>query len=59
MIEEIHGLWGWSSSSTQQTFNESNVTPDRTFDADTVLVAELADIVGTLIVDLRARGIVD
>lgn len=33
----------------------SNVTPDRTFDADTVAVAELADIVGTLINDLQIK----
>lgn len=37
----------------------SNVTVDRTYDADTVVVAELADIVGTLIADLRSIGLVD
>ena len=42
----------------KQTYAESNVTPDRTFDADTVAVAELADIVGTLITDLRAQGFI-
>jgi hypothetical protein len=36
---------GWAG---QQT----NVTPDRAFNADTVAVAELADVVGTLIADL-------
>jgi hypothetical protein len=36
---------GWAG---QQT----NVTADRAFDADTVVVAELADVVGTLISDL-------
>jgi hypothetical protein len=40
------------------TYTATNVTPDRAFDADTVLVAELADVVGTLIADLRAKGIV-
>lgn len=40
------------------TYAASNVTTDRAYDADTVLVAELADIVGTLIADLRAKGIV-
>jgi hypothetical protein len=44
---------------TVQTYSESNVTTDRTFDADTVAVAELADIVGTLIVDLRGIGIIN
>jgi len=37
--------------------NQANVTTDRTFDADTVLVAELADIVGTLIADLIEAGV--
>jgi hypothetical protein len=31
----------------------TNVTPDRAFDADTVTTAELADVVGTLIADLK------
>lgn len=40
------------------TYTATNVTTDRSYDADTVAVAELADIVGTLIADLRARGFV-
>lgn len=36
----------------------TNVTPDRSCDADTVAVAGLADIVGTLIADLRSKGLV-
>jgi len=36
----------------------TNLTTDRTCDADTVTVAELADIVGTLIVDLKTKGII-
>lgn len=39
-------------------YTPTNVTTDRAFDADTVAVAELADIVGTLIADLQARGII-
>jgi len=35
----------------------TNGTTDRTYDADTVAVAELADIVATLIVDLQAIGL--
>lgn len=41
-----------------QRYTETNVTTDRAFDADTVVVAELADIVGTLIKDLRVKGLV-
>lgn len=36
----------------------TNLTTDRTCDADTVTTAELADIVGTLIVDLKEKGII-
>jgi len=36
----------------------ANLVTDRTCDADTVTVAELADIVGTLIVDLKTKGII-
>lgn len=41
---------------TPPTYTPTNVTPDRAFDADTVAVAELADIVGTLIADLKLTG---
>jgi len=40
-----------------ETYTPSNVTPDRAFDADTVAVAELADVVGTLIEDLQDQGL--
>jgi hypothetical protein len=36
----------------------TNLTTDRTCDADATSVAELADILGTLIVDLKAKGII-
>lgn len=37
---------------------ETNVTTDRTFDANSTTTAELADVLGTLLADLRAQGIV-
>lgn len=37
----------------------TNVTPDRAYDADATSVAELADVLGTLIADLRTRGVLD
>lgn len=40
------------------TYTVTNVTPDRAFDADSTTTAELADALGTLLVDLRARGVV-
>jgi len=56
--KNVNGTYTYLPSEVAETYTETNVTPDRAFDADTVAVAELADIVGTLIVDLRARGIV-
>lgn len=41
-----------------QTYSATNVTTSRSFDADTVTVAALADIVGTLIADLRNQDVV-
>lgn len=36
----------------------TNLSVDKTCDADTVVVAELADIVGTLIEELKAKGLI-
>lgn len=38
-------------------YTPTNVTPDRAFDADTVVITELADVVGTLIADLQTINI--
>ena len=38
-------------------YTTTNVTVTRTFDADTVTLPELADVVGTLIEDLKAKDI--
>lgn len=40
------------------TYSASNVTTDRTYDADATTTAELADVLGTLIADLRSAGII-
>ena len=45
-------------SSGKERFNVTNVTDDRTYDADSTTLAELADVLGTLINDLRARGLI-
>ena len=39
------------------TYTPTNVTTDREFDADSVLLAELADVLGTLIADLQNKDI--
>ena len=44
---------------TGQTYTITNVTPDRSYDADATTTAELADTLGTLISDLRAVGLVE
>lgn len=41
-----------------QTYSLSNVTTDRTYDANATTVNELADVLGTLINDLKATGII-
>lgn len=38
-------------------YTVTNLTTDRSYDANTVTTAELADIVGTLIADLKAKGL--
>jgi len=48
---------GLAWKGTVQAYTPTNVTTDRAFDADTVVVAELADVVGTLINDLKTFGI--
>ena len=37
-------------------YGVTNLTPTRTFDADTVTLPVLADVVGTLIEDNKAKG---
>jgi hypothetical protein len=46
------------SHGTTPAFTASNVTTDRTFDANSTSIDELADILGTLIQDLKNLGIV-
>lgn len=47
------------SPATAPVYTETNVTPDRSYDANATTVDELADVLGTLIADLRATGIID
>lgn len=45
-----------TAETAADSFAPSNVTETRTFDADTVTLAGLADVVGTLVNDLKRRG---
>lgn len=42
----------------QTGYTTSNVTTTRTLDADTATTAEVADVLATLIEDMRARGMI-
>lgn len=52
------GFFGVTPVARAAAYTVTNLTTDRAYDADTVLVAELADVVGTLISDLRTYGLV-
>ena len=52
------GLYGTAPTAQSSAYSVSNVTPDRSYDADAVLGPELADVLGTLIADLQLTGII-
>lgn len=47
------------SSGYVQTYSVTNLSTDRSYDANSTSTAELADVLGTLIADLRAKGLVN
>jgi len=51
------GLFGTAPVAQTAAYSITNVTPDRAYDANTVAIAELADVVGTLIADLKSYGV--
>lgn len=48
---------GLAWKGTVQTYTASNVTTDRSYDADATTLDEVADVLGTLINDLRTFGV--
>ena len=52
------GFYGTAPAAQSAAYTPSNVSADRAYDADTVAIAELADVVGTLIADLQATGLI-
>jgi hypothetical protein len=52
------GLYGVSSIVRSAAFTPTNVTTDRSYDANSTTVDEIADVLGTLITDLQATGII-
>lgn len=52
------GFFGATPVVQPAAYTPTNVTPDRAFDADLTTTAELADVLGTLIADLQALGLI-
>lgn len=51
------GFYGVTAVAQSSAYTPTNVTTDRTYDANSTTVAELADVLGTVIADLQATGI--
>ncbi len=52
------GFYGVTPVARSSAYTVSNVATDRTFNANVTSVDELADVLGTLITDLKATGII-
>ena len=52
------GLYGTTPTAQSAAYTPTNVTPDRAYDANATSIAELADVLGTLIADLQLTGII-
>lgn len=51
------GFFGVAPVARAASYTPTNVTTDRSYDADATTVEELADVLGTLIADLKAYGL--
>jgi len=62
----VHMAWDdsrdWVAATSVEpgttAYTPTNVSTDRAFDADSTTVEEVADVVGTLIADLQAKGVI-
>lgn len=52
------GFYGTAPAALSAAYTPTNVTPDRSYDADSTSTAELADVLGTLIADLQLLGLI-
>lgn len=57
LIRQIELAFQEASRAAATGYQPSNVTSTRAFDADATTLAEVADVLGTLIEDLKARGL--
>lgn len=58
VINSVNDTTAANAALPIQVYDAQNVTPLRTYDASVPVLADLANVLGTLISDLRARGIV-
>jgi hypothetical protein len=52
------GFFGVAPAARPTTYSVTNLVTDRSYDANATTTAELADVLGTLIADLRTMGLV-
>jgi hypothetical protein len=52
------GFYGATPVAQSAAYTPTNVTPDRAYDANSTTLDELADVLGTLIADLQAVGLI-
>ena len=52
------GFFGVAATGRPGSYSVTNATADRTFDADATSISELADVVATLISDLKSLGLI-
>lgn len=51
------GFFGATPNTQSLGWNATNAQVTKSFDADTITLAQLADVVGTLIIELKAKGL--
>jgi len=56
--ETLLGFHGTTPVAQSAAYTPSNVSTDRSYDADSTTLAEVADVLGTLIADLQAVGLI-
>jgi hypothetical protein len=52
------GFYGTTPVAQSTAYSPTNVTTDRTYDANSTSLDEVADVLGTLIADLQATGLI-
>ena len=57
-IGSTFGIFGVTPTTQPPAYTPTNVTTDRSYDANSTTVNELADVLGTLIADLQSLGVV-